>query len=704
VQQEVAEVKVLKMKTAKILTVYSIVFLCCLVAIMSAATAQAQDPFWQPVPIRSKEQKAAGLVGGEGFQMVLGIAYAPSDPSIVYLSTDTSQVWKSVDGGQSWQSKNSGFVANGARSIIVDPHNANIVFAAGFVGANYHRAQKYRHRLQGIYRSTDGGESWRLSRRTEFYKQPSKGSLFAFDSSTSEAFRTNTVYAGSPSEGLLQSKDGGESWQSVGFQGQNILDIEENPGRAGELYVATEDGLYSYYRGGIRKIGRGLPNRPKDIALCRNDPRLIYAALGEEGVYKSVDGGLSFRATNSGLPVGVDFSVVSVSPVDSDIVFVKADRSPFREPLYSHDGAESWHVPESTNVGNLSLDGKDGFWFSAPFAPHPTSRLTVLTISNGKGQILKTSDAGKHWTYTGAGFTGGRMRGIAFSKDGRMIFSLTDHGLWLTKDRGSTFRQLKVKRVFGLKSSRSAAVRGKTLVASLGTWSKKGLVVSHDLGKSWSYFDSLIDTYDFVAFHPQLDTIIYAGPYRSENSGRDWRKLPYTVRALYHADGDVLYALTSAAKTRSRVMKSTDRGNSWHAPYPDCPIAEKKVKEIAVAPDDPDRIYLATSNGLWLFDGERWTVRNARDGLAKDYFGMCFLNTVAVDLNNPHLVYAGRRAPGCGQSNGIFRSRDRGVTWENITSNLGPELTVWSVQISPVDSAVYIGTSLGTFRLNSPAH
>jgi hypothetical protein len=128
------------------------------------------------------------------------------------------------------------------------------------------------------------------------------------------------------------------------------------------------------------------------------------------------------------------------------------------------------------------------------------------------------------------------------------------------------------------------------------------------------------------------------------------------------------------------------------------------VKQIAVAPDDPDRIYLATSNGLWLFDGERWTVKNARDGLAKDFFGMCFLNSVAVDPNNPELVYVGRRAPGCGQSNGIFRSTDRGVTWENITSNLGPELTVWSVQISPVDSAVYIGTSLGTFRLNSSPH
>ena len=294
------------------------------------------------------------------------------------------------------------------------------------------------------------------------------------------------------------------------------------------------------------------------------------------------------------------------------------------------------------------------------------------------------------------------MRDIAFSKNGRMIFSLTDHGLWLTEDRGSTFGQLNVKRVFGLKSSRSAAVRGKTLVASLGTWNKKGLVVSHDLGRSWSYFDSLTDRYDFISFHPQVDSIIYAGPYRSDDSGRDWRKLPYTVRALYHGDGDVLYALTSEGKTRSRVMKSTDRGNSWHSPYPDCPIAEKKVKEIAVAPDDPDRIYLAASNGLWLFDGEKWTVKNARDGLAKDFFGMCFLNSVAVDPNNPHLVYAGRHAPGCGQSNGIFRSTDRGLTWENITSNLGPELTVWSVQISPVDSAVYIGTSLGTFRLNSP--
>ena len=48
--------------------------LYCLGTLFSAAVTQAQVPFWQPVPIRSEEQKAAGLAGGEGFQMVYAIA------------------------------------------------------------------------------------------------------------------------------------------------------------------------------------------------------------------------------------------------------------------------------------------------------------------------------------------------------------------------------------------------------------------------------------------------------------------------------------------------------------------------------------------------------------------------------------------------------------------------------------------------------
>ena len=71
---------------------------------------------WIPVPLRSAEQAAAGIAGGEGMQLIYGISYAPSNQETVYLVTDVSQVWKSVDGGSTWQMRNNGFLANGGLS------------------------------------------------------------------------------------------------------------------------------------------------------------------------------------------------------------------------------------------------------------------------------------------------------------------------------------------------------------------------------------------------------------------------------------------------------------------------------------------------------------------------------------------------------------------------------------------------------------
>ena len=138
------------------------------------------EPQWKSVPLRLGKQKVAGLSGGEGGQIVQAIAYAQSNPDVAYLGVDTSAVWRSNDGGFSWSAKNNGFLSHGARSLIVDPVNHDVVFAAGLLGMSYDEGSTFACRLQGIYRTVDGGESWELMRQTDFYKQDAKGDLFSF--------------------------------------------------------------------------------------------------------------------------------------------------------------------------------------------------------------------------------------------------------------------------------------------------------------------------------------------------------------------------------------------------------------------------------------------------------------------------------------------------------------------------------------------
>ena len=130
---------------------------------MGPILAENPKDEWIQVPLRSAAQKAAGLTGGEGMQLIYGLSYAPSNPEVAYLVSDTSQVWKSIDGGKFWQMKHKGFLANGGLSLVVDPNNQNLVFVAGSTQEDF--SDEF---ADGIYRTKDGGENWDLVKRTSF--------------------------------------------------------------------------------------------------------------------------------------------------------------------------------------------------------------------------------------------------------------------------------------------------------------------------------------------------------------------------------------------------------------------------------------------------------------------------------------------------------------------------------------------------------
>lgn len=172
-------------------------------------TSSESDPQtlheWAQFTLRSKEQKEAGVAGGEGFQAVQDIDFSSSDPNVLYLVVDTSGVWKSTDGGQHWRVKPNGFRTNGGLGLTIHPKNPNIVFVAGSdMPAGY---QSPPGALKGIVRTIDGGNSWVLVKQVEITRERrSKGAdLFAYSGE-------NIVYAGTHGSGLLKSSDLGKTW------------------------------------------------------------------------------------------------------------------------------------------------------------------------------------------------------------------------------------------------------------------------------------------------------------------------------------------------------------------------------------------------------------------------------------------------------------------------------------------------------------
>ena len=139
--------------------------LCIFMQGQGAAESRPDEFKWTSVPLSTEKDIALGRKGGEGFQVVDSIVFAPSDSNIIYMSTNTSQVWKSIDGGRSWFSTRKGIQAIGVASIAIQPDNPEVVFAAGSYGANEQRINKFPNRLEGIYRSTNGGQTWSLIKK-----------------------------------------------------------------------------------------------------------------------------------------------------------------------------------------------------------------------------------------------------------------------------------------------------------------------------------------------------------------------------------------------------------------------------------------------------------------------------------------------------------------------------------------------------------
>ncbi|MGA9853063.1 MAG: hypothetical protein WBR15_09045 [Gammaproteobacteria bacterium] len=230
------------------------------------------------------------------------IAVAPSDPKVIYVGSGEADMrsdigygngmYKSTDGGQTWN--HIGLTdTRQIGSILVDPKNANVVYVAALGHAYGPNAER------GVFKSTDGGQTW----QKVVYKNDNTGAIdlaFGSDSQTIYAALWQTrrppwnVYPPSsgPGSGLYKSTDGGGTWTQIvghGFPSE-----------------------------GVGRIG---------LAVAASNPQIVYALVDSKdgGLYKSTDSGTNWTHISSDKRIwqrGWYFSGVSVDPKNADIVYV----------------------------------------------------------------------------------------------------------------------------------------------------------------------------------------------------------------------------------------------------------------------------------------------------------------------------------------------------------------------------------------------
>jgi photosystem II stability/assembly factor-like uncharacterized protein len=314
------------------------------------------------------------------------IAVAPSNPSIIYVGTgegiqrpDLSTgngIYKSPDAGKTWT--HVGLAdAQQIGSIIVDPRDPNRVFVAALghpYGPNAER---------GVYRSTDGGQSW----QKVLYKDENTGAIqLAFDPSNAQTIYAD-LWAGrqapweigssfnGPGSGLFKSTDGGATWHELrrGFptiaEGLGRIGFAIAPSNPSRLYATVDAtaraGIYRSDDAGeswtLMNTESRLWGRGSDFAEVKVDPRnpdVVYVA--NTSTYRSTDGGRNFTAIK-GAPGGDDYHRIWINPDNPQIILLAADQG---ATLTVNGGQtwSSWYNQPTAQFYHVITDNRVPYW------------------------------------------------------------------------------------------------------------------------------------------------------------------------------------------------------------------------------------------------------------------------------------------------------------------------------------------------------
>jgi photosystem II stability/assembly factor-like uncharacterized protein len=644
-----------------------------LIAVAAAPPLAAQD--WQelgPSPVGGGD--LAGTTG-----RVAALALSRHQADAYYAASASGGVWRSTDGGQSWSALSDYLPTTALGAIALDPRDEAIVYA-GSGEANYAYHSLYG---AGVYKSTDGGDSFQVLAANRFAGQAFSRLAVAPD---------GTVWA-------AVSRAGGTAF---GFEGARQHRRRNAP-----------MGLFRSANGGKTwaLIRRGLPNLPAaDVDIDPRDPRRIFVTAGDvfgndrNGVYLSTDAGNSFREV-----LGVEGSslgriALAIAPSDPDFVYAIASRPPGRETtggftpqgdvtlalFASTDGGQSWGA---TDPGNFL--GDQGVYDIA-IAVAPDDPRTVIL---GGVQLLRSTDGGM--TFANITPPHVDIHDLAFDAAGRLV-SAGDGGIHRSSDLGRTWETLNG----GL-----GAVQYYAGMALSPVDPELVVVGSQDNGTHVRRPDGSWDQVfggdgGWVAGRPEdpdVFVVQFQGAgnvFLTQDGGLTFANIrtgiavgdrtAFQAPLLFGPDtetGPTLYYATH------RLWAAED-ASGFHLRSDDLTTgAPWAIRSLATAPANADVLYATTSDGGVLVSSDRgvsW--ERVRDRLAG---WPRIMRQVAVDPADPDVAavvdggFGGAR---------VLLTKNRGRTWTEIGRRL-PDLPIFAVAIERVDGRrhLFVGTDRGVY-------
>ncbi|MGB3565460.1 MAG: hypothetical protein WBC09_20600 [Thermoanaerobaculia bacterium] len=264
------------------------------------------------------------------------------DPLTIYVGAASGGVWKSKDGGITWDpvfDKHTQSIG----AIAIDPGNPEVVW----VGTGETWIRNSVSVGTGLYKSTNGGDSWKLI-GLEDSERIARIVIDAENTDSVYVCATGHLWDANEERGLYKTTDGGESWEKVLYVDEDTgcSDVAIDPQDPNTLYAGMwqfrrypdffesggpGSGLYKTIDGGATwaELTNGLPAGEKGriaVAVAPSRPRRVYAVVEAENtaLYRSDDLGGSWVEVNNSFNVGARpfyFAYIVVDPVDPDRIY-----------------------------------------------------------------------------------------------------------------------------------------------------------------------------------------------------------------------------------------------------------------------------------------------------------------------------------------------------------------------------------------------
>ncbi|CAH0995172.1 Ycf48-like protein [Emticicia aquatica] len=651
------------------------------------------------------------MIGPHRGGRTVGAVGVPQKPNVFYIGVNNGGVWKTTDFGHTWFPIFDDQPTGSVGDVAVAPSNPNVIYVASGEGIQ-------RPDLSvgdGIYKSTDEGKTWI---NTGLNDGQQIGGLAIDPTNENRVFAAvlGHPYGPNSERGVYRTTNGGKSWERVLYKDENTGAIQvtidpKNPNIVyADLWAARqgpwengawdgpESGLYKSTDGGTtwKKLTKGLPTYEQGLGrigfcIAPSDPNRMYATVDCQnggGVFRSDDAGESWTLASQDPRIwgrGSDFAEVKVHPNNPDIVF-SADVDTWK----SEDGGKTWVAFRGAPGG----DDYHRLWIN-PNNPE------IMLLAADQGAIITVN--------------GGKTFSSWYNQPTAQFYHV------------STDNAFPYNVYGGQQESGSVGItsRGNDGIITFRDW--------HPVG---------VEEYGYVAADPLDPNIIYGGKITKydKRTGQTQNIAPEAVRSgkyrfvrtapvmfspvdkktLYFA-GNVLFKTQNGGDSWQVISPDLTRENYDEIPASIGVYSKESMKKmprrgviyaIAPSPKDINLIWAGTDDGLIHITkdgGKSWQKSNDFGAWSKvsqidaGHFDVnvayVAVNRIRLDDQKPH----------------IFRTKDGGKTWQEIVKGL-PNDPINTVKEDPLkkgllfagsERAVYVsfddGENWQTLRQNMPA-